>query len=366
MEQKKKMASRVKPVDARRKEAHERVVEEQDNPQLVLQEAVQISYQGDEGQLKAIETIYRPVLTLMKLCGMYFGETSFDRIGGNASDHGSTRLVSISRIYCCVLVAGLWFTFAMALVSLCVEGASYLYNFYTILTLCMWFFISSLVATTCLVVLPLTEKKKSRFEKFLQSLIKRRVDMENVQSHCRKAIILAGLIMLTSMAIMIASMQLMPELSIAHYKPWNKWYGFKVLALVSQSFSLSVWLLPIQFFISTCLLLEKQFDSYCKRVSSSQNSNSVDLTALKEEHCRLCETVELAEKMFSPLLLEIVSIYIPLLCFNFYAAVNPPLSIEEHSILVSIMSGAYWLLGSFAILFLITVFGSRVNEKVSK
>lgn len=42
------------------------------------------------------------------------------------------------------------------------------------------------------------------------------------------------------------------------------------------------------------------------------------------EHHKLCEVVESADKMFSPLLLGIVSLYIPLLCFSFYNVVNLP------------------------------------------
>ncbi|KAL9970407.1 hypothetical protein ACROYT_G022778 [Oculina patagonica] len=68
--------------------------------------------------------------------------------------------------------------------------------------------------------------------------------------------------------------------------------------------------------------------------------------------------------MFSPLLLEIFSIYIPLLCFNFYTAVNPPPSSEDNALLFSIACAVYWLLGSLGMLCIITVFGSRVNDKI--
>lgn len=360
------MHSRVTPVESRLHEAHDIVQQEHENPPLVLQDTAQKSIHEEEEQLEAVEAIYRPVLTLMKLCGMYFGETSFKKLGRNAPATGSGRKVSISQIYCCVIVACLWFSFAMAFVCLCVEGSSVLQTFYTVITFCMWYFITSLVATTCLAVLPLAERKQSRFKKFLQNLIERRVDLENLQVHSRKGIALVIFILLTSTVTMLAVLILIPEMNIANYKPWNEWYGFKVCLLLLQFNCICVWLLPILFFCLTCLILERQFDCFCKRVSSFQNSNSLDLRGLKEEHLKLCETVELAEKMFSPLLLEIISMYIPLLCFNFYTAVNPPPSSEGNSILFSIACGAYWLLGSLAILCLITVFGSRVNEKVRK
>ena len=359
------MHSRVKPLETgRQKPVHDYAQEEQENPSSALQEATQSTSNGDEEQLEALTAIYRPILTLMKLCGMYFGETMFKRMGQNASAPGSRKNLYISRIYCCAIVAGFWFIVMMGFVSLCVEDPSFLHNFYTIITFTMWYSAASLVATTCLLVLPLTEKKESRFKRFLQILVERSLDLANVKSYSRKGVVIVVFVLLTSTVTMIAAQQMMPELSVAYFKPWNRWYGFRVLAAGFQFFSLSVWLLPILFFCLTCLILERQFDCYCQRVSSSQNSNSLDLTALKDEHQTLCKTVELAEKIFSPLLLEIVSIYIPLLCFNFYIAINPPSSSEGNSVLFSIMCSAYWLLGSFLILCIITVFGSRVNEKV--
>lgn len=164
---------------------------------------------------------------------------------------------------------------------------------------------------------------------------------------------------------LLAAFQLMPNLSIAFYKPWKDWYGFRIFSLVSLIFSCNVWLLPILLFCLTCLVLERQFDCFSKRVSFL-DLNSLDITALKEEHQKLCETVSLADKIFSPLLLEVISVYIPLLCFNFYTAINPPLTSEGSPISFSIIGGVYWLLGSAVILSFITVFGSRVNEKVRK
>jgi len=214
-------------------------------------------------------------------------------------------------------------------------------------------------------VLPLHEGKKSRFEKFVQNLIERRADLATLKLSSRKGLILAIFIFLASALNLLAGFQLMPDLSVAFYKPWKDWYGFRIFCLVSVILSCIVWLLPTLFFCLTCLVLERQFDCFCKRVSCLDSNQSLDVAALKEEHQKLCETVSLADKIFSPLLLEVISVSIPLLCFNFYTAINPPVTDDEgSSISFSIIGGAYWLLGSAAILSLISAFGSRVNEKV--
>ena len=77
------------------------------------------------------------------------------------------------------------------------------------------------------------------------------------------------------------------------------------------------------FFCVTCLILEELFDDLQKRMSSL-NSASVNIATFKMEYHRLCEVVELADKMLDPLLLGMVSFYITSICFNLYKFVNLP------------------------------------------
>ena len=75
--------------------------------------------------------------------------------------------------------------------------------------------------------------------------------------------------------------------------------------------------------------------------------------------------VELASKTFSSLLLELMSLYIPLLCFEFYIIIHPPLQIDENSVILFVLGNLFWLVGSAVILAQVMRFGSKVNEKVS-
>ena len=126
------MHSRVKPMKTGVQEAHNHIKEEHEIPPIGLQDASPNIYSGDEQQLEAWQAIYGPVLTFMKLGGIYFGETSFERLG-HLSTTGSKRKISIARIYCTAMVACYWFSFAMSIVSLCVQGSSVPQNFYTLM-----------------------------------------------------------------------------------------------------------------------------------------------------------------------------------------------------------------------------------------
>ena len=56
----------------------------------------------------------------------------------------------------------------------------------------------------------------------------------------------------------------------------------------------------------------------------------------------------------------LVSLYIPLICFEFYKAVKPP---KEHEF-VFLISNLFWLVSAAGILTVIVAFGSKVSEKV--
>lgn len=264
-------------------EADNQVKEELEIPPIALQDTSPNIYNGDEQQIEALQAIFGPILKFMKLGGIYFGDTSFKRLG-QPSTTGSKKKISIARIYCIVVVGSFWFSLAMSFVSLYVEGFSVLQNVYSLIGFCMWYFVSTIVATTCLFVLPLNVGKKSRFEKFVQNLIERRVDLATLKLYTRKGLILVVFILVVSTLNLLVALQWMPELTPAFYKPWKDWYGFRVFWLVSVIFSCVVWLLPTLFFCLTCLVLERQFDLFCKRVSLLDSHETLDIRALKKEH----------------------------------------------------------------------------------
>ncbi|KAL9969819.1 hypothetical protein ACROYT_G022084 [Oculina patagonica] len=96
---------------------------------------------------------------------------------------------------------------------------------------------------------------------------------------------------------------------------------------------------------------------------SSLPSISIDMASLKMEYHKLCEVVELADKMLAPLLLGMISMYIPLICLNFYQVVNIPQLPQEEK-LMAIISNLFWLLAGASIFVIIMLFGSNVSEKI--
>ena len=139
------------------------------------------------------------------------------------------------------------------------------------------------------------------------------------------------------------------------FMPW------KMLSVISTvphalflAFGCIFWVLPIIFFCLTCDILESLFNDLQKRMPS------MNLTELRKEHQRLCGVVELADKVLSPIILMIVALYMPFLCFCSYFLTH-----ISNGKLAFVLVDMFWLLTSSALLAVILLYGSRVNEKVT-
>ncbi|XP_078373219.1 uncharacterized protein LOC144656849 [Oculina patagonica] len=207
---------------------------------------------------------------------------------------------------------------------------------------------------------PIADNTKSRFENFLCNLlaVNGNVNFEKVKRKSRKGVIIFCFFFVSG-AIGIITTYLVLNISIAAFKPWNEWLGFRIISLIFFMYGEGAWLLPVLFFYTTCLILEELFNDLHKRMSSL-HSVSVDIETFKMEHHKLCEVVELADKMLSPLLFAMVSVYIPLICFNFYNTVNLP----EEDKFMFLISNIFWLLTSASIVAIIMLSGSKVCEKI--
>lgn len=83
------------------------------------------------------------------------------------------------------------------------------------------------------------------------------------------------------------------------------------------------------------MLLEKMFESLQNEVSNE----SFTIACLRQEHLKLCEKVELANGVFSPLLFGIVSLDIPLMCTNFHQLIKSTSSETDPVLIISYL---YW------------------------
>ena len=307
----------------------------------------------NERLFKEVEDVYRPLLRVMKIFGIYFGDVTLKHFRDTSSLYRKRNV--LTRIYCCVLASGFWLNFILALTAMIFDN-----DIYVVLMMGFWCLFIALNATISLVVLPLTGTKKSRLQKFLSALLVavKTINLEKVKKNSRIALAVFSLLFIFA-AVGVLAGALLSTFNIGTFTPWHRWFGFRVFSPTLLAVGVGVWLLPIIFFCITCLMLETIFEDLQRRMLPS-HSTPMDLTALKMEYHKLCEVVELADKVLAPLLLVFVSVYIPLLCFSFYNVAKPRDEDSQIFLLFNLM----WFLLAAAILAVILVFGSKVGEKV--
>ena len=69
--------------------------------------------------LKNIDEIYSPVLKLLRLFGLYLGDTSLKRLAHTSGHYRQPSILAI--INCCVMIAGFWINVVMAIVAIFME-----------------------------------------------------------------------------------------------------------------------------------------------------------------------------------------------------------------------------------------------------
>ena len=305
----------------------------------------------NEQLLRQLDEIYSPVLKLMKLFGIYLGDASLKSIPNNSGR--CEKMTSLSCIYCVVVVSGFWLLFIVYFSGIFVENVIFMFLMFS-----FWNLFIALNGTMTLALLRSTGTTKSRFQNFLLRILSviKDVNLEKVKAKSRKGVIMFLLFFVTFLVLFVAS-NVVININFGMLYPWNKWFGFRVLFAVFINIGAGTWVLSIIFFAITCLLLEECFGDLHKRMLLL-HPLSVDLA--KSEYHKLCEVVEFADRMLSPLLLVLVSLFIPLLCFCFYNLVNLP----EEGWLVFLVSNLVCLLIAAGILAVAVLFASKVSEKV--
>jgi len=91
---------------------------------------------------------------------MYYGDTTFNHLAHSPARRPKQYYTHC--FYCGLVVAGLWFNFVMSLVAILYGG-----DFVLLIMYVSWCLLVALKATTCLILLPLTNARKSRFRCFL-------------------------------------------------------------------------------------------------------------------------------------------------------------------------------------------------------
>ena len=313
----------------------------------------------DEQLLRRIGEIYSPVLRGMRWFGFYFRDASLTHLS-SARVAGTGRKRSIfTLLYCGVVLAGHWFNFVMAFTDIFFGKSVFVFMMFSV-----WCLLIALNGLVCLYVLcvSLTDTGHSRFENLVLDLsaLNIRADLEKLMKKSRKGMVTFWILFIIfGSGVFFVNFYL--NLKLAAYKPWNAWSGLNIFSVFFLFIGTAQWILPILFHHITCEILKALFDDLHKRMSSRVSAVPTGFEAFKMEHHKLCGVVASADKALSPLLLEMVGLYIPLLILNLYEIINSPGGAEKYEFLAS---NIFWLLVSISFLSMIMSTGSSISEKV--
>ena len=306
---------------------------------------------------KQLSQIYGPILRAMKLSGEHFGETIFteDTRRGN---------FDISRYYSTLVVLGQWVLAIIGMTSLFYEGFSSMTSFLYLLVTAVWYVQCACSTTICLVVLPLAYNRRSRFAQFVSSFLTTGTELEGLRLKALKGLTIACTVsVINSVVIVFVSIYYNGIVSV--FKPWDHHLAIRVIEVIFGNLNSFAWTLPVLIFCITCLVLERMFEMLRKKVISSLDAaNSFTIARLRQEHLKLCEVVELADKVFSPLLFVIVALDIPLICTNVFQLTKAAKKWSSETDVIFFIGYFYWSVCATIKIAVLCTFGHRVTEKV--
>ena len=309
---------------------------------------------GRDLRRRELSYTFLPVLRLMKLTGECYGDVSFHEFVLHSS--------ILSRVYCAVVVLGQWFVVVQSLTSLFCEGLAQLRTFYFLLIFSFWYLQSALVTTICLFILPKRPKKPSRLGTLFENFLAVSFNLSGMKKFRMNFVLAFVCVFCAFNTTCVALIDFYRHSSVARFCPWNGLIVYRIIHLVFAAFNIFSWILPFTLFYVSCEVLVLMFAKLEKKVST-EIGNGLNIGSLRQEHLKLCETVALADKVFSPLLLSAVALDVPLMCINFHQVVKSPSSSKED--ITFVISVTYWSISIAAKLTFIMVCGIRVNEKVS-
>lgn len=312
--------------------------------------------ESGNGDLRSRELscTFRPILRLMKLTGEFYGDVSMDEVL-------ETDLSVFSRLYCGMVLLGQWFVAVQAVTSLFFEGVAQMNTFFLLLIFSIWYLQSAVVNTICLFILPKGQKKPSRLGRFIGNLL---ATTSHGEMQMYKVYLLLALVCLFAFfnTVCLALLDIYRNSSIDRFRPWNGLLAYRWIHIIFSACDAFAWALPFILFYVSCKLLVGIFENLEKKISTV-SPDVLSIESLRREHRKLCETVALADKVFSPLVLAAVGMDVPLICINFYQLVKSPTSSKEDITFVATI--LYWSITVTVKLVFIMMSGVRVNEKVT-
>ena len=305
---------------------------------------------------RQLAEIFRPIFIAMKLTGQFFGETALTKCRGRSKLH-------ISHFFSALIVLGQWLNVVLGLTSSLYVGFSSMSKFFFLLVSTIWYVQCAGNTIVCLFVLPLMNRRPSRFAQFLSSFVTTAPELDGMKGKTVRSLAIACLAAVINSTV-LAIFNISFEGVISIHPPWDQHTGLRltvrVIEMVWGLLNSFAWTLPPVIFCTTCMLPEQMFDSFQNKMSK-ESIHSFSIAYLRQEHLKLCEMVELANAVFSPLLFVIISLDVPLICINTYQT----LKLSSGAETIRILAYVYWGFIICALLVVIFIFGNRVNRKVS-
>ena len=272
-----------------------------------------------------LAAIFSPILIAMKLTGQFFGETALGEIGRR-------RTCYISQYFSTLVVLGQWLLVMLDVISHFHIGFSSTPEFFFLLATTIWYVQCASSTTVWLVVLPLAQNwRPSRFARFLSSFVTNAPELDGMREKAVRGLTLGCLAALIN-TVVVTSFSVHYSGIISVFPPWSPhsdtYSAVRVLEMVFLTFHSFAWILLALTFCITCMLLEKAFE-ILRHKMSKESFHSFTVAQLRQEHLKLCEMVDLANAVFSPLLFVIVSLDIPLMCINFHQLIKSTSSPQE-------------------------------------
>ena len=308
-----------------------------------------------------ISQTFGPTLRLMKLGGLFFGET----ILSEPRNSNAGKTVYLSRFYCLLVVLSLWLQVVIGLTTLFSEGFASMDLFLYLFIVVTWSVQCACNLTVCLTMLPQGQSKSgSQFSQFISSFTATATNLKGLRRKALKSLVIAVLASLGNFAfVLLWSFHLGGVLY--NFKPWNGNMAVRIIEVGVGIYTSFAWSLPVQLYYTTCLILERMFETLKDKVTSSLDTeHSLTLKSLRQEHLRLCKVLKKADRVFSPFLFVTVSLGGPLICVNLYQLIKITKNWSSDPNMISLFGHLFWTACLSSILSLLCLFGNRVNEKV--
>ena len=142
--------------------------------------------------------------------------------------------------------------------------------------------------------------------------------------------------------VLLVMLDFYENVSVARFRLCNGLITFRWIQLMFSGLDALAWRLACTLFYVSCDFLVQIFDNLGEKIST-ESPNVPYIRCLRLKHGKLSETVTLADKVFSPLILLTIISDVPLMCINFHQLVRSPFSSKES--IIFIVDVYYWCIG---------------------